>query len=155
MQYNDTRPQIQSGDLIGFSHHNPASIVVQKATGSIYSHVAIAWVVGERVYVFEAVQPLVRIFPLSKLLPFYWCEIKKPLNDDSLNFLNFAVGSEYSLKDCIRAFMGETTDDNRWQCAELCREALRKNDHAVNIPATPKDLMGWGAGISTPVLVTK
>jgi len=155
MHYQDIRPRIKSGDLIGFSHHNPASHVVQVATKSIYSHVAIAWAAAERVYVFEAVQPLVRIFPLSKLLPFYWCEINKDLNDEALNFLNSVVGDCYSVADCIRALKGDTTLDNRWQCAELGREAMRKNGHIVDCKATPRDMMGWGAGFNIPILVTE
>ena len=153
MKYSDIRSKIVSGDLIAFEHHNPASRLVQVTTRSAYSHIAIAWVVSDRVYVFEAVQPLVRIYPLSKLAPFYWCNIGKDLNQKALNFLNSNVGARYSLVDCINAFLGETTDDDKWQCAELCRQAKRLNGHDIDCKATPGAMMDWGSAFNPPVLV--
>lgn len=154
MRYQAIRPLIKSGDIIAFAHgHKPVGKVVQLVTGSPYTHVAISWVVADRVYVFEAVQPLVRIFPLSKLTPFYWCGLNGDLNENALEFLNSVVGDRYSLADCYRSVTGETTTDNRWQCAELCREGQRRNGNTVNCKATPKEIVQWATTFGVALLV--
>ena len=72
-KYSEYRDQIKSGDLLAWSHrgfrswHDFKVQAVRLFTQSEYSHVGIAWVVGGRVFVIEAVEPRVRIFPLSKL----------------------------------------------------------------------------------------
>ena len=40
-------------------------------TRSTYAHVGLAWVIGGRVFVLEAVKPRLRIYPLSKYANFY------------------------------------------------------------------------------------
>lgn len=154
MQYSDIRDKITTGDIIGFCHgHKPVGKIVQLVTRSPYTHVATAWVTDGRVYVFEAVQPLVRIFPLSKLTPFYWVKIPGGLNEDALEFANSIVGERYSLMDCIRSVTGDTTDDNRWQCAEMTREIQRRNGRTVKYKATPRDMITWGSIFNKPILI--
>jgi hypothetical protein len=83
-KYSEIRSQIKSGDLLAFRHegwkswHDFKVQLVRMFTRSEYSHVAVAWVVGERVMVVEAVEPCVRIFPLSKLGSFYWIPLNAP-----------------------------------------------------------------------------
>lgn len=154
MQYEEVRGQIRSGDIISFVHGDKiAGKVVQIATRMPDTHVAIAWVTSGRVYVFEAVQPLVRIFPLSKLLPFYWLNINVGLTDGALELANSVVGNRYSLADCWRSVTGETTSDDRWQCAELVREILRWNGLTVDCPAIPGELRKWGLKYCTPLFI--
>ena len=81
--YANIRQHIKSGDLLAWSHRAPwwASLrdckiaLVRLFTRSEYCHVGIAWVLGGRVFVIEAVKPEVRIYPLSKLAPFYWVQV--------------------------------------------------------------------------------
>ena len=81
MIYKQARPMIRSGDVLAWSHrgirswHDLKIWLVRMFTRSEYSHVGTAWVVGNRVFVIEAVMPKVRIYPLSKLGDFYWLQM--------------------------------------------------------------------------------
>lgn len=153
MKYEDYRSKIQTGDIIGFSRSKPVAAIIKFFTKSIYSHVGTAFVAYDRVYVIEAVQPYIRIYPLSRLLPFYHCSINKELNQNALDFLHSTVGDRYSIKDCIRAYLAETTTDNRWQCAEHVRYAQRLNGQIVNSKATPGAIMNWADKFNGTMLV--
>ena len=72
MNYTDIRDQIKTGDLIGFTHkgwlgwYNFKVQMVRMFTRSEYSHVAIAYVMNDRIFILEAVGAEVRLFPLSR-----------------------------------------------------------------------------------------
>ncbi|PHX98297.1 MAG: hypothetical protein CK529_13670 [Rhodospirillaceae bacterium] len=63
MIYNAARPSVRSGDLIAQSGgswldwHGIKINLVRMFTRSTYSHVGVAWVVGGRVFMLEAVKP--------------------------------------------------------------------------------------------------
>jgi hypothetical protein len=71
MVYANARKLIQSGDIICFTHRRLRSwydlqvMLVRWATASKYSHVGIAYRMDGRVWLLEAVTPLVRMVPLS------------------------------------------------------------------------------------------
>lgn len=77
MDYSQVRSSIKSGDILAFSHGDWKTIsgiktnIVRIFTRSTYSHVGIAWVVADRVFVLEAVKPKIRIYPLSTSGSFY------------------------------------------------------------------------------------
>lgn len=93
---------------------------VRIATQSEYCHIGVAWVTGGRVFVLEAVSPQVRIFPLSKLLPFYYVEMPNYWNAEVEERALSRVGNLYSKKQAIMAFLRSLKNgaDNQWQCAE-------------------------------------
>lgn len=154
MKYSDARPRITTGDLIAFEHTSSlAGKLIHMVTQSVFTHVACAWAVADRVYVFEAVQPRVRVFPLSKLVPFYWCPVPNWLNEDAFEFAHSLVGDRYSIMDCIRAITGDTTPNNRWQCAELYRAIQRKNGLQNSFKATPRHQVEWATQFGAPILV--
>jgi hypothetical protein len=149
MKYEEIRSQIKSGDILAFRHtewktwKDLKSQFVKFFTKSEYSHVGIAWVIGGRVFVIEAVIPLVRIFPISKVLPFdlipcgerYWLPI---IEEACLTY----VGEEYSQWEAVCAAFGKLKAgaSNSWECAELCNVALGmgnllKVDEALSTPA--------------------
>lgn len=140
---------IQSGDLIAFSHEgwgswsDIESQIVRMLTRSEYSHVGIvAPEMSGRCMLFEAVIPKVRVFPLSKLLPFYWIQIGSPLNQEAEEFAFSRVGEEYSKLEAIRGYFNSTKDDRFWQCAEYSRGILGFNKSLpVGIKATPTSLV--------------
>lgn len=135
--YKDLRSTIKSGDIIAWSHNG----LVRLFTESEYSHVGVAWVVGERVLVIEAVQPMVRIYPLSKLLPFYHVSNISNWTQAGEEFALAQVGLPYSIKDAIRAYFGKVSPDGRWQCAELVNAIYKANGTELTDKCTPSGVI--------------
>ena len=129
MKYADIRPLIRSGDILAWSHREPwyrswydfKIALVRMFTRSEYSHTGTAWVVGDRVLVIEAVTPLVRVFPLSKLLPFYYLPLKARWSPEALEYALSKVGEPYSQLQALQAFFKLPSEDSFWECAELTR----------------------------------
>lgn len=72
--YADIRPDIRSGDILLCSGQSLFSTLIQKATGSVWSHVAfILWIEPiERIMVLESVESIgVRAVPLSSYIRNY------------------------------------------------------------------------------------
>lgn len=130
MNYATFRPSIRSGDVIAYTHKGVRSLydlkvfLVRLFTQSEYVHVAIAWVVGERVFLLEAVATGVRIYPLSKDLPFFHLT-GRGLTDAQLADALQHVGDEYSFIECAKAYMGANNPlDDQWECAEYVASVL-------------------------------
>jgi len=130
LDYNSARQLIKSGDIIAFSHDGWSSWsdiesqIVRIFTRSEYSHVGIAWIVGGRVMIIDAVVPAIRIFPLSKITPFYWISMPDSWTPEVEELVLSRVGEPYSKWEAIRGFFGKTKSDGKWQCAELVRSTL-------------------------------
>jgi uncharacterized protein YycO len=159
MKYADARPQIKTGDLLAWSNggwgswHDIQVNFVRMFTRSEYSHVGLAWVANGRVFIIEAVGTGVRIFPLSREIPFYWVRKPSPLTQEAIEFLFERIGAPYSKWQAILAGIGALAKgrDDIWQCAELVLSALKLDDDGLgDIDATPtavvKEAMRqWGA----------
>ena len=163
MKYADARPSIKSGDLLAWSHRAPwyrswydfKIAMVRMFTQSEYSHVGTAWCVGERVFVIEAVTPLVRIFPLSKLLPFYHFPTNAKWTDETLEYALSKVGEPYSQLQAIESFFHLPKDDSLWECAELTRLIGLKSGVNLGVVATPSYVvLNASLNGSTSTLVT-
>lgn len=148
LKYQYMRASIVAGDLIAFSHTGWRSIsdvesqIVRMVTRSEYSHVGIAWPVAGRVLILEAVVPEIRIFPLSKLLPFF--HISSSITSWTQGAEDYAlsrVGQRYSKWEAIKGFLGTNRDDRRWQCAEYARQVLRAAGLPLDCRDTPTDLV--------------
>lgn len=148
MRYDQVRPMIKSGDLLAWTHRGWGSWydfkiqMVRMFTRSEYSHVGVAWVSAGRVWVIEAVTPKVRVFPLSKLSPFYWLPMPVgPWDEERETAALAPVGDDYSQWQAIVSIAHKPTRDNLWQCAELAHmiEALFGIELGKDI--TPKGLV--------------
>lgn len=141
--YNKVREQIKSGDLVAFSHGSWTSFrgiltnIVRIATRSTYSHVGVAWVTANRVFVFEAVNPMTRIYPLSALGDFYliptnanWCESAE-------NFAIENLGVEYSELIAMQAFYKELDKNDARECAAYAKAILGRAGVFVGLLARP------------------
>jgi hypothetical protein len=124
--YVNYRDSIKSGDLLAWG--SPPSSILHKVintfirlfTLSEFAHVGVAWVTDGRVFVIEATFPRVQISPLSKCDQFYHIPLKIEWKHEYATVLLELVGCGYSIKDCVRGYLGKITDDkNKWQCAEL------------------------------------
>lgn len=152
MKYAQAREQIQSGDLLAWSHRGWGSWydiqiqMVRVFTQSEYSHVGVAWVTAGRVFALEAVQTGVRIFPLSRLLPFYWLPMGASWESEVECWALQQVGEPYSRWQAVLAGLGllRAGEDNIWQCAEYAQEVARRQGTPLPSKATPADLV-WAA----------
>ena len=136
MKYADAREFIASGDVI-FQSHRPLRswydfkiFLVRAFTRSEWSHAAMAWVVGGRVFVIEAVSSGVRIFPLSRAGDFTWVQLAGFTTDMEEHALSH-VGEPYSQWDAIKSVFGNVDSlDRRWFCSEfvIAMRRLRVDD---------------------------
>jgi hypothetical protein len=145
MNYAEVRNQIRSGDLLVWSHrgikswHDLKIWFVRLFTRSEYSHVGLAWVVGGRVFVIEAVQPVVRNYPLSKLLAdgAYWITTGAAWRPETEELALSCVGDPYSQVQAVQAPFGKPPEDKLWQCAELVATVLRADGIELGTVYTP------------------
>jgi len=143
MIYSHVRSLIKSGDLLAWSHRGWRSwrdIKIQAVrffTQSEYSHVGLAWVVGGRVFVLEAVMPLVRIYPLSKLGDFYHLPSTATWTPDVEELALSKVGESYSQWQAIKAFFQPLKADATWECAQYVLEVLACAGIDLGPMATP------------------
>lgn len=161
MNYQDARPYIKSGDLLAWSHKTWLSWydikiqIVRFFTRSEFCHLGTAWVVGDRVFVIEAVIPLVRIYPLSKLGDFYWIPMSAGWSRETECLALSKVGHRYSTWDAIKAPFTKLKNDDVWECAELAsRIALSDN---INLGTTyvPTDVVEQALGLGKPLYLVK
>ncbi len=134
MKYEDARSKIRSGDLLAWSGNSWFSKLIKWWTKSKFSHVGIAWKANGRLFVIEAMDfKGVRIFPCSKLKPFYWIKTNVkwtfPLAEEAFKL----VGDDYSKWGCVRAAFGlSPRKDDNWQCAEFSAHILRKAGFSID-----------------------
>jgi hypothetical protein len=136
MKYADIRSKIQTGDVLAWSEggkwnswRNFQLNLVKMGTMSQYNHVGLAYVLAGRVFVIEAVVPLIRIFPLSQVLPFYYIPTEFRLNEEQEAKLMSRVGLPYSKWEAIKAaFSKDTNGQKVWECAKLINQTLMDFD---------------------------
>lgn len=140
MKYSDYRSNIKSGDVIATSHraswykswYDFKIAIVRAATKSTYSHVGIIANWCGRLMVLEAVEPYVRIYPLSNMVnevgEFYHVPIPFKIDFDGVGALDFAlskIGQPYSQIDAVRSVFTRLKDDAKWECAEYVQSCLK------------------------------
>lgn len=136
--YEEYRPKIKSGDIVAFNNEG----IVTFFTTSNYSHVGVVWKVGKRLFVIEAVEPKVRIMPLSTLAKdgCYIIHTKIAPSQAEIEFLLSKVGvADYSKLDCIKAYFKKLDigKDNSFQCAELTITSRKLSGLDLGNVATP------------------
>ena len=162
VDYQSARQRIKSGHLLSWTHRGFSSFydlqiqLVRAWTRSEHCHVGIAVRSRRRVYVIEAVRPLVRIFPLSLLVPFYHVPTPGIWSDEVADWLDDQVGKEYSRWQAVLAGVNKLKagEDDRWQCAELVQEAMWRLGVDCSGPPTPSNIVAQGmkaAGVLYPV----
>lgn len=143
MKYADARPLIRSGDLLAFSHGSWRSWndikvnFVRMFTRSTFSHVGVAWVVGGRVFVLEAVKPRSRIFPLSLAGDFYLIPTHSEWSYEAEEFALSRIGTPYSELKAIEAFFRPLEAGNVQECAAYAREILARDGIDLGARSTP------------------
>lgn len=146
MNYAAAREHIRSGDLLAWSHERWGSWydfkvqLVRMFTRSVYCHVGIAWEISGRVFVLEAVSAGVRIFPLSRLLPFYWVPLRAAWEPEVEAWALRQVGEPYSQWQAVLAGFAllKPGADSIWQCAEYAAEVARRAGVELGADVTPQ-----------------
>lgn len=149
MNYQEVRSTIKTGDVLAWSGGSWTTLqgiqlnIVRMFTRSTFDHVGVALVIGGRVFVVEAVVPTVRIFPLSKVLPFYYVRVPFDATADMEQVMMDLVGRPYSKIEAIKAFFTKaTTSTTVWECAKLVNEVLAVADSRFKgIHDTPAETM--------------
>ena len=127
--YSEIKKEIKTGDLIAWDSPKYSSLLTfvlflyQKITGTLYTHVGIVVKIGGRLYVVEAVPPMVRIFPLENHKRFYWIDatINAPAVKQ-LNFLTAKVGKPYSILDMFKIYLNMENSKEDYYCSELAAD---------------------------------
>lgn len=155
MLYPDIRPQIQTGDLLAWSHYEWRTIydwqvqAVRIGTQSEYCHVGLAYVLSGRVMVLESVTPYVRLIPLSNLLKdgAYWMPLETPMSDAEEAFAMSLIGrGQYSKLDAIAGQIDSLVigANDQWQCAEYVIACRRLSGLDLGPKATPAAVVRAG-----------
>jgi hypothetical protein len=146
MNYATIRPTLKSGDLIAQSHRAPfwkswydfKIAMVRCFTQSEFSHVAICWVIAERVFILEAVSKGVRIFPLSRAGDFYHLPLPVKWTEFSEAYALSHVGDRYSQIEAILAYFGPVDEmKDVWECAQYALCILEQAGVQLGNVATP------------------
>jgi len=136
MKYSELRDTFKTGDLLVWSEggdwkswRNIQLNLVRMGTMSDYNHVGIAYVVGGRVFVVESVVPYVRIYPLSRLLPFFYIKTGYNFSMEHEERLLKYIGMPYSKWEALKAaFSKSTNNDKVIQCAKLVNNVFSEFD---------------------------
>jgi len=159
MRYSDVRSTIKSGDLLAWSHrgwgswHDFKIQMVRFFTQSEYSHVATAWVIGGRVFVIEAVEPMVRIYPLSKLGSFYLIRMNAPWMLGTEDAALECVGADYKQLHAIKAFFAPLAKGDVSECAALVLDLMMRDGQYLGTRATPSAVVLEAQKLGYPTLL--
>lgn len=153
------RERICSGDLLVWTSRNTGSLrdiklkLVRLFTQSSYDHVAIAWNIGGRLFAIEATPPEVRIYPLSKMLPFYTIPMHIDWKNEFDEHLLTHIGEEYSYMQVIRSYFGKPNDDKQWQCAEFVHHFYNSVGLQGDFGYTPRSIVERALELSNEGLI--
>lgn len=162
MRYSSTRDTIKTGDLLAWksgswkSWHDIQALGVRVGTASSFSHVGMAWADNGRVFVIEATTKGVRLFPLSRLVPFYLVRRPTELEVTALEWAFAHIGDEYEskLKMVWMALLGrDMPEDDRYQCAELYMTIMKKDGEFITCAQNPSALVEWAMKNWNPLIL--
>lgn len=126
MLYRDARPLIASGDLLAFSNGGFVSRLIRTWEGGSYSHVGIAWVFRERVFVLAAREGRgVGIDALSTQVPAYWLSTGAAWTPEVERLALEHLGLPYSYPDCLRVALGRPVIHDGEVCSVYAAIVLR------------------------------
>ena len=143
MKYEEMRSTIKSGDLLAFSHgdwktwRGIKTEAVRIFTRSTYSHIGIAYVMGGRVMILEAVKPCLRMAPLSLEGSFYHLPLKQKWNKACEKFAMACLGIKYSEVAAMEAYFHPLEEGTVSECAAYAREVFKRMSIDLGDRSTP------------------
>lgn len=159
MKYGAARKNIRTGDALFFSGGNWRSwygiqvMLVRMFKPSKWSHVGMAWAEHGRVFIIEAVGAEVRLFPLSREIPFGLVPRPQPLSEEALDWAFQRLGNKYpqKWKMVLNKLFGLGVDmEGRMDCSDLFLAILRQDGEVLPCAADPSSISDcvmakWGS----------
>ena len=153
------RNELKNGDILAWTPNGLKGTgdlipyIIKYATGSDFYHVGQVWRVGERIFVVEAMPPLVRIYPLSRKPSFFHIPMNVQWNEEKENGLLSSVGDDYSLIKAMLTIFKKPTIDNSWQCALKVGQWFEVYENIkLSDTYTPSDLVKNAIKISDKIV---
>ncbi len=160
-EYKYIRPDIRSGDLLAFScegwrsYKEVKTQLIRVFTRSEYSHVGVAWVIGGRVMIIEAVIPMVRIYPLSKVGDFYHIPLSANWDEEIERKAISYVGNPYKQLKAIQAFFTNLKKNSTEECAALAITISGDAGIDLGERATPDSVVKTAQQLGFPLFFVK
>jgi len=140
--------EVQSGDVLAWSSNSKVSYlklcegIIRFFTMSEFCHVGVALRINDKLYVLEAVEPEVSLTDITDTNDFYCIPMNIMWTDGYEVLLKEHLGNTYSIMDAIRGYLGKpSTNNNRWQCAELVNDFYKKIGIDLGNSYTPSKLI--------------
>ena len=147
MLYQQIRDKIKTGDMLLYRNHKGGGFraiaerwFVSHGTASPYTHVGVAWVDHDRVFVMDITTRGCAPRLLSTTGSFDWAPAPKELSETALQFAFDCFGEwEYSRWQAILGELGLLTigKDMQGQCAEYALSIWQTDGMAPSEKATP------------------
>lgn len=145
--YSEVRQNIRSGDLLAWDHrkwgtwYDFKNQMIRFFTRSEYVHVAVAWVIGGRVFALEAVPPLTRIYPLSKLGDFYHIPLGTSWRDETEEFALSHIGQPYYMASAVGSLFRDMKPGGTNYCSEYAAAVLSREGVDLGKVGTPSAII--------------
>ena len=143
-----TLKDVQTGDILTWKRdrRNKISDLLIRAirffTHGDYGHVAVAIRLDDYVFVIEASLPMVKLTLVNPDEEIYHIPMQRPMTRDTEDFMISILGLPYGIMDALRAGLGLVSQkDDKWQCAELVKEYLRRMGFQVACDDTPDSVV--------------
>jgi hypothetical protein len=151
MRYENVRSKIKSGDVLAWTHRSWRTWydiqiqLVRIFTQSEYSHVGVAYVVADRVFVLESVSSGIRQQPLSAEIPFFWLPTGSLWTDDTLVAAMSKMGQSYSKWEGILSLWRKIKpgSNDKWECAEYTNFILQNAGINIDCRNVPSEVVRW------------
>lgn len=147
MTYDEVRPKIKTGDMLLWRASNKGTLrtlierwIVKHGTASVYTHVGVAWVEHNRVWVMEMTTKGCAPRLLSSCGDFDWAPAPKELSEEALQYAFECFGHwEYSRLQAVLGALKRLGigNDNYGQCAEFSLATWSIDNMAPTNVATP------------------
>jgi hypothetical protein len=159
MEYLKIRDQIKTGDALLFSGGNWKSwygfqvMMVRMFKPSEWSHIGMAWVAHNRVFIMESVGNGIRLFPLSRELPFGWVSRPKELSEFALDWAFAHIAVKYPAKWKMvlnKGFGLHIDEEGALDCSDFFMGILEQDGEILDCPRDPTSILRelmqhWGS----------
>lgn len=159
MKYAEFRTKVKTGDMLLWRNHSGGSIravierwFVEHGTGDPHTHVGMALVALNRVWVMDITTKGCAPRLLSEEPEFDWIQAPRELTQEGMDYAFSCFGKwVYSRWQAVMGALKRLTigDDLKGQCAEYFLAICRASDMAPTDTATPADcarggMLNWG-----------
>lgn len=163
MKYEEVRNKIKTGDMILYRNHSGGGLravierwIVAHGTASPYTHIGVAWVDYDRVFVMDITTRGCAPRLLSTTGSFDWVPSPKPISDKALRYAFDCFGEwTYSRWQAVLGGLGllPIGMDQKGECAEYALAIWKVDYMAPTTVASPSAcadaaLAVWGSSIT-------